>query len=73
MNSGSQSGGSMLSVYKDGLIGNVDPQVDYVEIDPKGRYVRVLSFSLWLYYQFRYLTFAYITCRKYAHHLIHMF
>ncbi|KAL1811877.1 hypothetical protein ACET3Z_021952 [Daucus carota] len=40
MNSGSQSGGSMLSVYKDGLIGNVDPQVDYVEMDPKGRYVR---------------------------------
>lgn len=44
MNSGSGSG-SMFSVNKDGLIGNADPQVDYVEIDPMGRYVRVHSFS----------------------------
>lgn len=32
--------GFLFSVNKDGLIGNSDPEVDYVERDPRGRYVR---------------------------------
>lgn len=34
--------GFLFCVNKDGLIGNSDPEVDYVEKDPRGRYVRVI-------------------------------
>lgn len=73
------SNGSMFSVNKDALIGNVDPQLDYVEMDPKGRYVRVHSLYSYHFIILHYSPFAYISsCIHHiclfssAHSFIHM-